>query len=108
MGRFQVNISVGHPRGGDLIDVEAVVDTGATHTVLPQSLLDQLHVEPLDHRDVVMPDRSIRNMGIGEARIAYAARNELPPSCSASKGNTCWAPLPLKFATWRGTSSTTD
>ena len=71
MGRFQVDIGIGHPRGGDLIDVQAVVDTGATHTVLPQSLLDQLHVEPLDHRNVVMADGSIRNMGLGEARIAY-------------------------------------
>ena len=74
MGRFQVSIGIGHPRGGDFIDVQAVVDTGATHTVLPQSLLDQLHINPVYHRDVVMADGSIRSMGLGEARMSYGGQ----------------------------------
>ena len=38
MGTFNVLIGVGHPSGGDLTEVLALADTGATHTVLPASL----------------------------------------------------------------------
>ena len=49
MGQVFVNIEVGYPDGGDMIGVpEVLVDTGATHTVLPESVLYQLHVEPKD------------------------------------------------------------
>ena len=37
MGTFNVLIGVGHPSGGDLTEVLALVDTGATHTMLPAS-----------------------------------------------------------------------
>ena len=47
MGIFHVRIGVGHPVEGEMIDVLALVDTGATHTIIPASLLQQiLHIEP--------------------------------------------------------------
>ena len=48
MGEFNVQVFVGHPRDldGEMRPVEALVDTGASDTVLPASLLDELHVDP--------------------------------------------------------------
>lgn len=46
MGVFRIQIEVGDPRGETFEPVEAVVDTGATNTVLPKSLLTRLGVTP--------------------------------------------------------------
>ena len=44
MGAFSIPIGLGHPDSGDLREVEAVVDTGAIDSMVPASLLEQLHV----------------------------------------------------------------
>ena len=46
MGVFEVTIAVGHPEGGDLAPVSAMVDTGAGHTMLPASFLASLRIQP--------------------------------------------------------------
>ena len=46
MSTFEVSVRVGHMMYGDMVAVTALVDTGATDTVLPASLLRQLGVEP--------------------------------------------------------------
>ena len=71
MGMFYVTIGVGHPEGGDLTEVSAMVDTGATHTMLPESLLEQLHIQPLVQRRFGIADSNERLWGVGQARIAY-------------------------------------
>ena len=71
MGTFYVSIGVGHPEGGDLTEVSAMVDTGATHTMLPESLLEQLHIQPLVQRRFGIADSNKRLWGVGQARIAY-------------------------------------
>ena len=42
MGTFEVQIGVGHPAGGDFNAISATVDTGATHSVMPGTLLERL------------------------------------------------------------------
>ena len=42
MGAFSVTIEVGDPQGQRYEAVEALVDTGATHTVLPSGLIRAL------------------------------------------------------------------
>ena len=71
MGTFYVTIGVGHPEGGDLTEVSAMVDTGATHTMLPESLLEQLHIQPIVQRRFGIADSNERLWGVGQARIAY-------------------------------------
>src|SRR5712664_2899177 len=44
MGTFRVEIEVGDPGGRRFERVDALVDTGATYTSLPRSLLDALGV----------------------------------------------------------------
>ena len=48
MGAFQVEIGVGNPMGGDLSPVSALVDTGATHSMLPAELLAALRLAPAE------------------------------------------------------------
>ncbi len=48
-----------------------MVDTGATHAMLPESLLEQLHIEPLVQRRFGIADGGDRLWGVGQARIAY-------------------------------------
>ncbi|MFQ5880385.1 MAG: aspartyl protease family protein, partial [Dehalococcoidia bacterium] len=50
MGTFRVTIEVGDPQGERFEAVEALVDTGATYSVAPRSLLERLGVRP--HRRV--------------------------------------------------------
>ena len=71
MGTCNVLIGVGHPSGGDLTGVLALVDTGAAHTMLPASLLELHGVQPLVERRVNYADGSSGTAGVGQARIAY-------------------------------------
>lgn len=71
MSLFSVIIGVGHPAGGDLDEVSAVVDTGAHHTMLPESLLTYLHIEPQVRRNIEFGDGATETLGVGQARIAW-------------------------------------
>ncbi len=46
MGAFRVRREVGNPAGGRFESIEALVDTGATYTVLPPDLLERLGIRP--------------------------------------------------------------
>ena len=47
MGVFQVPLQIGRTgNGGDFETVEAMVDTGATHSIIPASVLHRLGIEP--------------------------------------------------------------
>ena len=53
---------------------EALVDTGATHTVLPDSLLRYLHIEPHEYDTWEFADGTTKEMGFGMARISIDGR----------------------------------
>ena len=73
MGYFSVPISVGHPHesGSDLRPVQAVVDTGASDSVLPASLLGELHIEPEGSYPgyYANGESDVRNYGVAAIRI---------------------------------------
>ena len=48
MGTFAVPIQVGDPRRQRFTRIEALVDTGATHILLPRNVLDDLAIEVID------------------------------------------------------------
>ena len=79
MGTFEVVIGVGNLNGGDLVPVEATVDTGATYTTLPSSLLHQLGVEPLREEIVQIADGTTQVWSTGQARLAYDAQQWICP-----------------------------
>ena len=70
LGSILIDIGVGYPSGGDFTTVrDVLVDTGAAHTMLPESLLARLHIEPRMVDRWTFADGGIREMGYGMARI---------------------------------------
>ena len=71
MGVFQIELEIGDPQGERYKTVSALVDSGATYTMLPGSLLRELGVEPLESRTfIVADDRRIqRGFGVANVRI---------------------------------------
>jgi predicted aspartyl protease len=60
MGEFSVHIEVGNIQGHEYVDVEALVDTGATHSVFPASFLRDMGIEAAEKIDVKLGDGRIR------------------------------------------------
>ena len=71
MSTFEVAVRVGHILYGDMAGVTALVDTGATRTVLPASFFCELGVLPGMKVQVGYADGEIRETDTGQARIAY-------------------------------------
>lgn len=69
MGTFYVDIGVGHPLGGDFLPVSALVDTGSTHSVMPESLLASLSLSPMQRRTYRIADGNFIQRDVGEARF---------------------------------------
>ena len=71
MSTFEVVMRVGHMLYGDMGGVTDLVDTGATHAVLPTSFLHEPRVQPDMKVQVAYADGEIRETDSGQARIAY-------------------------------------
>ena len=69
MSMFKVPIGIGHPDGGDLYPVDAVVDSGAAHSMLPSSLLADLELSPLQDLGFILADGARVQYGFGIARF---------------------------------------
>ena len=79
MGIFHVDIGVGHPQGGDLHPVTALVDTGATHSMMPESLLVSLRLSPLRQRQFRMANGNRAEYGVGQARFNVDGQEQTCP-----------------------------
>ncbi len=86
MGTFEVTIGVGHMTYGDMVEVSALVDTGATDTVLPASLLEQLQVRPHAKVSAVIGNGEIEELDAGQAKIAYNGIDWICPIVFGSEG----------------------
>ncbi|MBI3456114.1 MAG: retroviral-like aspartic protease family protein [Candidatus Rokubacteria bacterium] len=70
-GTFRVPIEVGAPRGERWEPVEALVDTGASYTLLPASLLDRLGVTRVRRWPFELADGHTTEYDIGYALVRY-------------------------------------
>ena len=86
MGTFQVEVGVGNPVGGDLRVVSALVDTGATHSMMPASLLGGLSMVPSRRRRFRLADGSGPEYGVGAARVRIDDREEVCPVIFGPEG----------------------
>jgi predicted aspartyl protease len=77
MGTFEVWMEVGGSETGSFERVEALVDTGATYTVLPGTLLRSLGVVPHTRAPFVVADGREIELDIGRAWIRLESRHEL-------------------------------
>jgi clan AA aspartic protease len=76
MGTFRVRIEVGDPARERFEPVEALVDTGATYTVLPRPLLHELGVVPHTRAPFVVADGREVELELGRAWIRVDGRQE--------------------------------
>ena len=74
MGTFTVPIEVGAPSGGQFIQVEALVDTGSTFTVLSRDVLGHLGIESIETVSFQLADNRIVEYEVGEASVRLDGR----------------------------------
>jgi len=79
MGTFSIQLQVGNPAGNRFETVEAMVDSGATYTVLPASLLDRLGVVPHATRHFVLADGSRMGRRFGRTWIRLGGKEDVSP-----------------------------
>ena len=70
MGIFEVSLGVRGKNGGGGVELLAMVDTGATDTVIPPSILMEVGVEVEAQRRFTLADGSHVELGVGEARLS--------------------------------------
>ena len=79
MGVFHCTVTVSPVTGRDSRVTEAIVDTGASYSVIPARLLNELGIQPM-RRDVFMMANGTRHEEvIGEARVAVSGRAAVTP-----------------------------
>ena len=69
MGTFTVVLQIGDVAGQQFIEVESLVDTGSTYTVLPEEILVELGIEQEGQRRFELGDDRIVEYPIGYSRI---------------------------------------
>ena len=75
MGTFRVNLWAGNLFTDAGASVEALVDTGATHSMIPGSLLSYLGIEPVETRTSRIADGSRMELQTAWARFSAEGRN---------------------------------
>lgn len=87
MGVFNVDLEVGSPEREQYVTVSALVDTGATYTMLPEDLLERLGVKRLQSDIFELADDRLIEYWIGSTTVRLQGR-ELPvPVTFARPGN---------------------
>ena len=79
MGRFEVTIEVGDPEGQRYESVEALVDSGATYTTMPGSLLRRLGVSPHSKRTFLLADGTRIERDFGRTWVSLHGEHDISP-----------------------------
>ena len=79
MGTFYQTVRVGNPTGGDLVEMEALVDTGALDSMFPASLLAGLQLQPLRTYTYVLADGSNLELPYGQAELEINGERRFCP-----------------------------
>ena len=74
MGTFRVQVEIGDPTGEFWETVDALVDTGATYTMIPTPLLRRLGVKPYTRGVFTRADGSHAEHDIGHGWIRVGGR----------------------------------
>lgn len=76
---FKVAVGVASPGSGEFQDIDAVVDTGAAHSFLPASFLEDLGVARKRPRAFKLADGTRKSYDLGEARFRIEGREMNSP-----------------------------
>ena len=77
MGTFSYSISLGDPAAERWVDVEALVDTGATYTMVPASLLRDLGIVPHTSRQFLLADGRAIEWQMGRSWVRLGDQQEI-------------------------------
>ena len=77
MGKFSVSLGVGDPNGQHFETVDALVNTGATYTVLPGSMLRRMGVQPHRRTTFELADGRRLDLEMGRTWIQVDGQREL-------------------------------
>ena len=69
MGIFYATVAVGNPNGGDRLSVDALVDTGASDSMFPASMLENLRLAPTRFITYTLANGDRETFGRGEASL---------------------------------------
>ena len=69
MSIFRYPLEIGDPQGDQFEQVEALVDTGATFTVIPSAILNRLGVEQSQRARFRLADGAVIQRAIGETQV---------------------------------------
>ena len=75
MGRFSTTIRIANWQGENAQEFEAVVDTGAAYSMLPESALREIGIEPVDSQVIRYADGRVDTRPIGWARASTDGRS---------------------------------
>ena len=79
MGTFNVEFEIGDFAGNRFERVEALVDSGATYTVIPSALLVDLGVKPHRTMTFELADGSLIERGFGRVWVRLDGGEEVSP-----------------------------
>ena len=79
MGLFRAEVEIANPTERDFRRINPVVDTGATYSMLPASLLETLGLSPTEERHFELADGESRSYGLGEIRFKIDDRERTTP-----------------------------
>lgn len=88
MGTFRVTLEIGDPSGERFEQVDALVDSGATYTSVPRSLLRKLGVEPHRIMSLQMADGTRIERDFGRAWLKLYGEKEVSPVIFGDDGVT--------------------
>lgn len=87
MGVFSTTVLVAGLDDDRQEEMPAIVDTGATDSMFPASLLEYLHVQPRSSVDYALADGSEVTYRRGQARITIDDRDEICPVIFGPEGD---------------------
>ncbi len=101
MGAFYMAIELGDEQGANWRPVDALVDTGASTTSVPASVLRELGVRPVSTERFRFAQGEVRELPVGYAWIRFARKELLTQVISMPKEpRHCWAGWRWRVPTW--------
>lgn len=79
MGHVEVDIRVGSLNGGKTLVLKALVDTGATFTVVPEDVAEKLKLQILDEKVKVSTAKGYDELNLTHALIEINGRRRILP-----------------------------
>lgn len=77
MGVFSSPLQIASMEGGEVLEIEATVDTGATYTMLPSGMLRRLGVESIGKAEFELADGRIVELDMGRVWVTIDGASEV-------------------------------